>query len=92
MFFASIQSFNDLFEASEDPSVVIIDFLDAHVHDHSAVAAIDALTSKYVEQGKEVHLRHLSIECRELIRNAEKFVEINVLEDPHYHVATDTLA
>jgi SulP family sulfate permease len=92
LFFASIGSFNDIFDASNDPENVIIDFLNAHVHDHSAIAAIDALTSKYVENNKEIHLRHLSDECRELIRNAEKFVEINVLEDPHYFVATDKLA
>lgn len=92
LFFASVGSFNDIFDAANDPENVIIDFLDAHVHDHSAIAAIDALTSKYVDNGKEIHLRHLSTECRELIRNAEEFVEINVLEDPHYHVATDKLA
>lgn len=92
LFFASIKSFNELFDAQEDPSCVIIDFLDAHVHDHSAIEAIDALTAKYDALGKEIHLRHLSHECRELIRNAEKFVEINVLEDPHYHVATNKLA
>lgn len=92
LFFASIKSFNDLFNSRQDPNIIIIDFLNAHVHDHSAIAAIDALTSKYDELGKEVHLRHLSDECRALIKNAEKFVEINVLEDPHYHVATDTLA
>jgi SulP family sulfate permease len=92
LFFASIGSFNDIFDATNDPENVIIDFLNAHVHDHSAIAAIDALTSKYVENNKEIHLRHLSDECRTLIRNAEKFVEINVLEDPHYFVATDELA
>lgn len=92
LFFASIKSFNDIFDAQNDPKDVIIDFLNSHVHDHSAIEAIDALTSKYVELGKEIHLRHLSHECRELIRNAEQFVEINVLEDPHYHVSTDKLA
>jgi len=92
LFFASIKSFNDLFSVKEDPNIIIIDFIDAHVHDHSAIAAIDALTAKYVDQGKEVHLRHLSDECRQLIKNAEKFVDVNVLEDPKYHVATDVLA
>lgn len=92
VFFASVKSFNDIFDVQNDPNCVIIDFIDAHVHDHSAIEAIDALTAKYEAQGKEIHLRHLSYECRELIRNAEKFVEINVLEDPHYHVATNKLA
>jgi len=91
LFFASIQSFNDLFNVQEDPNHDIIDFLNAHVHDHSAIAAIDALTAKYLENGKEIHLRHLSPECKELLKSAE-FVEVNILEDPQYHVASDQLA
>ncbi len=91
LFFASIQSFNDLFNVQEDPNHVIIDFLNAHVHDHSAIAAIDALTAKYLENGKEIHLRHLSPECKDLLKSAE-FVEVNILEDPQYHVASDQLA
>jgi len=71
---------------------VIIDFLNSHVHDHSAIEAIDSITSKYLSNGKEIHLRHLSPECRELLRNAEEIVTVNILEDPNYHVATDTLA
>lgn len=90
LFFASVKSFNDLFDVKNDPDHVIIDFLNAHVHDHSAIAAIDAITSKYLENGKEVHLRHLSPECKQLLNNAE-FVEINILEDPHYHVASNQL-
>lgn len=91
LFFASIKSFNDLFDVQNDPDHVIIDFLNAHVHDHSAIAAIDALTSKYLEYNKEIHLRHLSPECKQLLKNAE-FVEVNILEDPNYHVASDKLA
>ncbi|MCH4890808.1 SulP family inorganic anion transporter [Acidaminobacter sp. JC074] len=91
LFFASIQSFNDLFNVQEDPDHVIIDFMNAHVHDHSAIQAIDALTAKYLSNGKEIHLRHLSPECKDLLKNAE-FVEVNILEDPHYHVASDKLA
>ena len=91
LFFASIKSFNDLFEVQNDPKNVIIDFNNAHVHDHSAIAAIDALTAKYLENGKEIHLRHLSPECRILMSNAE-FIEVNILEDPKYHIASDNLA
>jgi len=91
LFFASIKSFNDLFDVQNDPDHVIIDFDDAHVHDHSAIAAIDALTAKYLENGKEIHLRHLSPECKILMKNAE-FIEVNILEDPKYHIASDNLA
>ncbi len=91
LFFASIQSFNDLFDVQNDPDCVIIDFLNAHVHDHSAITAVDAITAKYLENGKEIHLRHLSPECLTLMNNAE-FVEVNILEDPNYHIASDQLA
>ncbi len=92
LFFGSIKNFTDLFNLKDDPNIVIIDFLNSHVHDHSAIVAIDSLTSKYLEAGKEIHLRHLSPECRELLRNAEDIVDVNILEDPKYHIATDLLA
>lgn len=91
LFFASIKSFNDLFDVQNDPSHVVIDFQNAHLHDHSAIAAVDAITAKYLDNGKEIHLRHLSPECKLLLKNAE-FVEVNICEDPRYHVASDNLA
>jgi len=32
---------------------------------------------------------HLSEECRLLLKTARNLVEVNVLEDPQYHVAID---
>jgi SulP family sulfate permease len=32
---------------------------------------------------------HLSEECRLLLKTAQHLVEVNVLEDPQYHVAID---
>jgi SulP family sulfate permease len=55
--------------------------------DHSAIEAIDSLTEKYQKAGKKLHLRHLSSDCRTRIKNAEKIVDINVIEDPKYFVA-----
>jgi SulP family sulfate permease len=37
-------------------------------------------------------LRHLSIECKELLTKAGDLIEVNVLEDPVYHIADDKLA
>ncbi|MEM7517542.1 MAG: sodium-independent anion transporter, partial [Planctomycetota bacterium] len=54
--------------------------------------AIDTLAERYLTQGKELHLRHLSPECRKLLKKAGSMVEVNVIEDPVYHVATDALA
>jgi SulP family sulfate permease len=39
-----------------------------------------------------LHLVHLSPECKQLLGKAGAMVEINVSEDPHYHLATDRLA
>ncbi len=91
LFFASIKNFLDLFDINEDPDNVVIDFLNSHVHDHSAIEAINSLTSKYLSNGKKIHLKHLSHECKALLNNAKDIVEVNILEDPTYHVATDLL-
>jgi SulP family sulfate permease len=37
-------------------------------------------------------LKHLSDDCRVLIKNADKIIDVNVLEDPKYRVADDILA
>ena len=92
LFFGSCKSFLDLFHPADDPVDVIIDFQHARVSDHSAIEAIDTLAERYLALKKELHLRHLSPECRKLLRKAGKMVEVNVIEDPKYHVATDALA
>ena len=92
LFFGSSKSFGELFHPQDDPDEVIIDFQHARVSDHSAIEAIDALAERYLALGKEIHLRHLSPECRQLLRKAGNLVEVNVIEDPQYHVATDALA
>ena len=91
LFFGSSKSFGELFDPKGDPADVIVDFQHARVSDHSAIEAIDTLAERYVAQGKTLHLRHLSPECRKLLRKAGNMVEANVIEDPTYHVATDEL-
>jgi sulfate permease, SulP family len=92
LFFGSTKRFSELFDPRQDPDDVIIDFQYARVSDHSAIEAIDSLAERYLNVGKELHLRHLSPECRQLLRKAGGMVEVNVIEDPRYHVATDALA
>jgi len=87
LFFGSISRFKTLFTIPEDTKEVIIDFADSHVMDHSAIEAINSLTEKYERAWKKLHLRHLSPDCRAKIKNAEKIVDINVIEDPKYFVA-----
>ncbi|NWF36325.1 SulP family inorganic anion transporter [Mariprofundus sp. KV] len=92
LFFASIHRFNELFDVENDPDDVIIDFAYSRVADHSAIESIDSLAEKYTKVGKTLHLRHLSSECKELFEQAGDLVEVNIKEDPHYHVADDKLA
>ncbi len=92
LFFASVRNFQDLFECKSDPDDVIIEFQHSRVMDHSAIEAIDTLAERYLNAGKTLHLRHLSPECRRLLQKAGDLVEVNVLEDPRYHVAVDKLA
>ena len=92
LFFASVRNFQDLFECKSDPDDVIIEFQHSRVMDHSAIEAIDNLAERYVNAGKKLHLRHLSPECRKLLHKADDLVEVNVLEDPRYHVAVNELA
>ena len=89
IFFASINTFHAIFSPKEDPENVYIDFEDSRVIDHSAIEAIDKLADRYQKAGKTLHLVHLSEECRLLLKTAKHLVEVNVLEDPHYHVAID---
>lgn len=91
LFFASVSAFHNLFSPVEDPNEVVIDFRHSRVADHSALAAIDTLAVKYRLLDKKLHLRHLSRDCQELLENARGMVEVNVLEDPRYHVADNKL-
>ncbi len=92
LFFGSIRSFNDRFTPQEDPEEVIIDFRYSRVCDHSGLEAIISLTERYLAQGKKLRLKHLSAECRTLLSNAGSMIEVDVIEDPRYRVATDQLA
>ena len=92
LFFGSVKSFMELFTPEDDPDDVIIEFQNSRVADHSAIEAIDTLAERYIKAGKSLHLRHLSAECRQLLKNAGDLVEVNVMEDPTYHVADDEVA
>ncbi len=92
LFFASTHRFNDLFDPKNDPDEVIFDFAYSRVADHSAIEAIDNLAERYTKEGKKLHLCHLSQECKALLEKAGNLVEINIKEDPHYHIADDKLA
>ena len=92
LFFGSVKNFLELFDPENDPDDVIIEFHNSRVADHSAIEAIDTLAERYIKAGKTLHLRHLSEECRKLLKKAGDLVEVNVLEDPRYRVADDRFA
>ncbi|MBO2645355.1 SulP family inorganic anion transporter [Shewanella algae] len=91
LFFGSAASFLELFDANNDPKDVVVDFQSSRVCDHSALDAIDTLAERYVNQGKRLHLRHLSNDCKQLLHKAGDLVEVNLIEDPRYKIADDKL-
>lgn len=91
LFFASVSNFKELFDLKHDPEDVVIDFYYTRVYDQSSLEAINSLAEKYEQYGKRLHLTHLSPECRQLLTRARDLVEVNLSEDPQYHVATDRI-
>lgn len=89
LFFGSTTAFTEKFDVLNDPDEVVIDFRESRVVDMSAIAALDKITGRYLKQGKKIHLKHLSPDCKRLIQNAESIIEVNVLEDPAYNVMRD---
>lgn len=89
LFFGSTTLFKTKFDIESDPQKVIIDFKDSRITDMSAIEAVNKITSRYKEQGKEVTLRHLSADCRTLLNKADAIIDINVAEDPNYKLALD---
>lgn len=89
LFFGSALAFIDKFDVQDDPVEVVVDFKDSRVADMSGIAALNKLTERYYTAGKTLHLKHLSGDCRQLLKNAESVIDVNILEDPIYHVVAD---
>lgn len=86
LFFGSVTSFNEQFDLEHDPKEVVLDFKNARVMDISGVEAIDAITKKYSDAGKTIKIRHLSDECKSIMKNAGQFCTYEE-DDPKYKVA-----
>lgn len=89
LFFASTTAFAEKFDVFNDPNEVVIDFKESKIADMSAIDALNKITERYAKEGKKVHLRHLSTDCRQLLKNADDVIDINIIEDPTYKVAVD---
>ncbi|WP_339815886.1 SulP family inorganic anion transporter [uncultured Imperialibacter sp.] len=91
LFFGSVAAFNEKFDVANDPDEVIIDFAESRVVDMSAIEALNKITERYQKVGKKLHLKHLSPDCKQLLQNADQLIDVNVMEDPTYKVAVDTI-
>lgn len=91
LFFGSVTAFNEKFDVLNDPYEVIIDFSESRVVDMSAIEALNKITERYLKVGKKIHLKHLSPDCKRLLKNADSIIDVNVLEAPTYKVAVDEL-
>tara|TARA_B110000971_G_scaffold97107_1_gene99883 strand:+ start:620 stop:2239 length:1620 start_codon:yes stop_codon:yes gene_type:complete len=90
LFFGSITAFNDKFDVKNDPQSVEIDFIESRISDHSAIEAIFNLVTKYKEEDKKIHLKHLSEDCKILLHKSSpifKEVILDAIDDPRYHLA-----
>ena len=88
LFFGSADGFTELFDPKADPDLVIIDFADSRVADQSALNALEGLATRYQEAGKELHLRHLSRDCKALLSRTGLIVDESD-DDPDYQIAAD---
>ncbi len=91
LFFGSVTAFNEKFDILGDPNEVVIDFSESRVVDMSGIEALNKITERYHKQGKKLHLKHLSSDCRKLLKNADSVIEVNILEDPSYKVLVDKI-
>lgn len=86
LFFGSTTSFFELFDIKHDPDNIILDFKDARVMDISGVEAIDTITKKYADKNKKLVIRHLSEDCKKILKNAGPFCTYEE-DDPNYKIA-----
>lgn len=86
LFFGSTTAFAEKFDVQNDPKEIIIDFAESRISDMSAIDAVNKITERYAAVGKTVHLKHLSNDCVELLKNAAAIIDVNIMEDPTYKV------
>lgn len=91
LFFGSVANFTDKFDISSDPENIIVDFKHSRVADMSAIDALNKLTERYKKINKNLHLIHLSEDCRRMLNNADEIIEVSVLEDPKGFIANNSV-
>jgi SulP family sulfate permease len=91
LFFGSVRNFIEGFDFANDPKVVYIDFGKCRIFDHSSIDAINNITAKYRNNDKKLHLKHLSNDCYSLLLNSAEIIDVNIVEDPKYHIPLNEL-
>ncbi|WP_312089436.1 SulP family inorganic anion transporter [Chryseobacterium sp.] len=86
LFFGSVTAFVEKFDPENDPENVVADFKESRIVDMSAIDALNKLSKKYAQQNKKLQLKHLSEDCRRMLKNAEAVIEVNIQDDPTYKV------
>ncbi len=86
LFFGSVTAFVEKFDPENDPENVVVDFKESRIVDMSAIDALNKLSKKYAQQNKKLQLKHLSEDCRRMLKNAEAVIEVNIQDDPTYKV------
>ncbi|CAN5368695.1 SulP family inorganic anion transporter [soil metagenome] len=81
VFFASVQGFSRAFEPREDSQETLLDLSEAHLHDHSALQAVHALTARYEGLGKRLVLTNVLPDAQILLSRGSGTFAI-VAEEP----------
>lgn len=67
LFFGSTGQFDSLFTPKVDPDIIVLDFTECRIMDHSAIDAIHTLSDKYTSMGKKVQLQGLCSDSTDLL-------------------------
>lgn len=78
LFFGSTLGFKELFSPQNDPQRIIIDLKHAKVMDSSAIEAINAISAKYADLGKECIVTRAGENCLMLLQNAQGITSIRL--------------
>ncbi len=70
LFFASTTHFLALFDPQRDPQQVTLDCRHLRLADHSAIAAVQTLATRYERAGKQLRVTALSQRCGQLLARA----------------------
>ena len=79
LFFGSVANFNERFDATDDPEVVVVNFLRARIFDYSGVEALSLLSEKYEKAGKKLLVKNINKSCKLLIDKADNLAKVNFL-------------